>query len=189
MTNETAAPTGLDPKVPSPARIYDYYLGGKDIFAADRTAAEKALSVVPQGQEVAHSNRRFLLRAVRYMAGHGVAQFIDLGAGFPTPPSVHQTAAANLTVRPRVVYVDNDPMVTSHNQALLAESPICCHHRDPRRHPLPRPDLRPPGAVERDRLHPAGRGAVRRRAAFVRHEAPRCIPGLAGRNLEGCSWV
>jgi hypothetical protein len=124
MSNEVAALAGLDPKVPSPARIYDYYLGGKDNFAVDRAAAEKALSVVPQGREVAHSNRRFLIRAVRYMASHGVAQFIDLGAGFPTPPSMHQTAAANLTVRPRVVYVDNDPMVTSHNQALLAESPM-----------------------------------------------------------------
>ena len=109
---------------PVPARIYDYYLGGKDNFAADRAAAEKALSVVPQGRDVAHSNRQFLVRAVRYMASRGVAQFIDLGTGFPSPPSVHQTAAANLTVRPRVVYVDNDPMVTSHNQALLADSPV-----------------------------------------------------------------
>jgi len=110
---------GIDPSVPSPAWIYDYYLGGKDNFAADREAAEKALSVVPQGREVAWSNRRFLIRAVRYMASHGVAQFIDLGTGFPTPPSVHETAAA-LVDGPRVVYVDNDPMVTCHNRALLA---------------------------------------------------------------------
>jgi hypothetical protein len=122
MTDATAAPPGIDPKVPSPARIYDYYLGGKDNFAADRAAAEKALAVVPQGREIARSNRQFLVRAVRYMASQGVAQFIDLGTGFPTPPSVHQTAAANLAVRPRVVYIDNDPMVTSHNQALLAGS-------------------------------------------------------------------
>ena len=61
-------PVGIDTKVPSPARIYDYYLGGKDNFAADRAAAEKALSVVPQGREVARSNRQFLVRAVRYMA-------------------------------------------------------------------------------------------------------------------------
>lgn len=64
--------------------------------------------MVPQGREVARSNRRFLIRAVRYMASHGVAQFIDLGTGFPTPPSVHETAAA-LVDGPRVVYVDNDP--------------------------------------------------------------------------------
>ncbi len=123
MTHDIASPAGIDqgidPGVPSPARIYDYYLGGKDNFAADREAAEKALSVVPQGREVARSNRRFLTRAVRYMASHGVAQFIDLGTGFPTPPSVHETAAA-LVDGPRVVYVDNDPMVTCHNRALLA---------------------------------------------------------------------
>ena len=124
MRSDTAAPAGVDTQVPSPARIYDYYLGGKDNFAADRAAAEKALSVVPQGREVARSNRQFLVRAVRYMASRGITQFIDLGTGFPTPPSVHQTAAANLTVRPRVVYIDNDPMVTSHNQALLTGSPV-----------------------------------------------------------------
>jgi hypothetical protein len=122
MSSAIAASTGLDPRVPSPARIYDYYLGGKDNFAADRAAAEKALSVVPQGREVAWSNRRFLVRAVQHMASQGVAQFIDLGTGFPTSPSVHETAAANLTVRPRIVYIDNDPVVTSHNQALLADS-------------------------------------------------------------------
>lgn len=122
MSNGMTAPTQIDPNVPSPARIYDYYLGGKDNFAADRAAAEKALSVVPQGRDVARSNRRFLVRAVRHMVGQGVSQFIDLGTGFPTPPSVHETAAALLPERPRVVYIDNDPMVTSHNQALLADS-------------------------------------------------------------------
>ena len=121
MSSSTAALPGIDTIIPSPARIYDYYLGGKDNFAADRAAAEKALSVVPQGREVARSNRRFLVRAVRYMASQGVRQFIDLGTGFPTPPSVHETAAA-LMDRPRVAYVDNDPMVTSHNQALLVDS-------------------------------------------------------------------
>jgi len=124
MGTDTAAAAGVNTKVPSPARIYDYYLGGKDNFAADRAAAEKALSVVPQGREVARSNRQFLVRAVQYMASRGVRQFIDLGTGFPTPPSVHQTAAASLAVRPRVVYIDNDPMVTSHNQALLTGSPV-----------------------------------------------------------------
>jgi len=109
----------IDPSIPSPARIYDYYLRGKDNFAADRAVAEKALSAVPQGRDVARSNRRFLVRAVRYMASQGVTQFIDLGTGFPTPPSVHETAAA-IVDRPRVVYIDNDPMVTSHNHALLA---------------------------------------------------------------------
>jgi hypothetical protein len=122
MSNGIALPADVSPHIPSPARIYDYYLGGKDNFAADRTAAEKALSVVPQGRDVARSNRRFLVRTVRYMASRGVSQFIDLGTGFPTPPSVHETAAAVLAGRPQVVYIDNDPMVTSHNRALLADS-------------------------------------------------------------------
>ena len=119
MSNDLVWPAGVDPSIPSPARMYDYYLGGKDSFASDRAAAEKALSVVPQGREVARANRRFLVRAVRHMAGQGVAQFIDLGTGYPTSPSVHETAAA-LVDRPRVVYVDNDAVVTSHNRALLA---------------------------------------------------------------------
>jgi hypothetical protein len=110
--------SGVDPSIPSPARMYDYYLGGKDHFPADRAAAEKALSVVPHGRELARSNRRFLVRAVRHMARHGVAQFIDLGTGYPTSPSVHEAAAA-LVDRPRVVYVDNDALVTAHNRALL----------------------------------------------------------------------
>ena len=79
MSNDLVWPAGVDPSIPSPARMYDYYLGGKDSFASDRAAAEKALSVVPQGREVARANRRFLVRAVRHMAGQGVAQFIDLG--------------------------------------------------------------------------------------------------------------
>src|ERR1700733_7577388 len=122
MRGIAAAPPGVDVKIPAPARIYDYSLGGKDNFAADRVAAEKALSVVPEGREVARSNRRFLVRAVRFMASQGVTQFIDLGTGFPTPPSVHETAAAALKARPRVVYIDNDPMVTTHNQALLDDT-------------------------------------------------------------------
>jgi hypothetical protein len=88
MSDATAAPPEIDPQVPSRERIYDYYLGGKDNFAADRAAAEKALSVLPQGREVARSNLRFLVRAVWYMASQGVAQFIDLGTGFlPHPVS------------------------------------------------------------------------------------------------------
>ena len=72
-------PSEIDVSVPSPARIYDYYLGGKDNYAVDREAAEKALSVVPHGRRVAQANRKFLGRAVKYMARNGVEQFIDLG--------------------------------------------------------------------------------------------------------------
>ena len=109
----------FDPSVPSPARMYDYYLGGKDNFPADREAAEQALSVVPSGRQVARANRQFLVRAVTFMARNGIDQFIDLGTGLPTSPNVHEVARS---VHPdaRVLYVDNDPMVCSHARALLA---------------------------------------------------------------------
>ena len=117
----TPVPPGIDPTIPSPARMYDYYLGGKDNYAADRTAAEKALSVVPHGREIAQANRHFLAHAVVLMADHGVRQFIDLGTGIPTSPAVHELAR---TVQPdaHVLYVGNDRTVTVHNQAILAKS-------------------------------------------------------------------
>jgi hypothetical protein len=109
---------GIDLTIPSPARMYDYYLGGKDNFPVDRAAAKKALSVVPQGRSVAWANRRFLVRAVKYLARNGIRQFIDLGTGIPTKPNVHQVAR-DIEKSARVVYVDNDPVVTVHNRALL----------------------------------------------------------------------
>ncbi len=110
---------GFDPSVPNPARMYDYYLGGKDNFPSDREAAEQALSVVPFGREIARANRQFLARAVTVMARDGISQFIDLGTGLPTWPNVHEVARS---VHPgaQVLYVDNDPMVCAHAQALLA---------------------------------------------------------------------
>lgn len=112
-------PPGIDVRVPSPARMYDFYLGGKDNFPADREAARKALSVVPQGRAVAWANRRFMVRAVKYLARHGVRQFIDLGTGIPTSPNVHEAARA-VVPGTAVVYVDHDPIVTVHSRALLA---------------------------------------------------------------------
>jgi S-adenosyl methyltransferase len=114
-------PPGIDPTVPSPARMYDYYLRGKDNYAVDREAAEKALSVVPLGRKIAQANRYFLSRAVLMMAEVGICQFIDLGTGIPTSPSAHEIAR---TIQPdaRVLYVDNDPVVTAHNRALLTKS-------------------------------------------------------------------
>lgn len=113
--------SSFDITVPSPARMYDYYLGGKENFPADREAAEKALSVVPQGRAIAWANRRFMVRAVRHLARNGISQFIDLGTGIPTSPNVHEVAR---TIIPdaRVVYLDNDPVVTAHNRALLANN-------------------------------------------------------------------
>lgn len=123
------------PQVPHPARIYDYVLGGKDNFEVDRIAAEKAMSVVPDARKVARTNREFLVRVVRAMADSGIDQFIDLGAGFPTSPNVHELARER---RPgaRIVYVDNDPVVVGHNRA-LREGPgvlaIDGDIRDPRK--------------------------------------------------------
>ena len=98
--------------VPSPARIYSYLLGGRDYYAADLPAAGNALSAVPHAESIARANRRFVARAVRYMAGHGIAQFIDLGSGLPARPAVHDVARS-VVPSARVVYVDNDPCVTA----------------------------------------------------------------------------
>ncbi|MBB2910811.1 hypothetical protein FHS43_002074 [Streptosporangium becharense] len=114
-------PLEIDPAVPSVARIYDYLLGGKDNFASDRTAAEKIIELTPNVRDGVRSNRRFLRRAVRFLASTGIRQFLDIGAGLPTQENVHQVA---LGVAPesRVVYVDNDPIVLVHGRALLADN-------------------------------------------------------------------
>jgi hypothetical protein len=119
--DDPSVPLGVDPTVPSPARMYDYYLGGKTNYAVDRQAAEDALAVVPSGRQLARANRFFLMRAVLSMADQGITQFLDLGTGIPTSPSVHQIARA-IHPAARVLYVDNDAVVTVHNRALLATS-------------------------------------------------------------------
>jgi hypothetical protein len=108
-----------DPAQPAAARIYDYLLGGKDNCAVDRAAAEKVLAVAPDQRRLARANRAFAIRAVRVLAEAGIKQFIDLGTGFPTSPSVHE-AARQADPSARVVYVDHDPVVHAHNTALLA---------------------------------------------------------------------
>ena len=113
-------PPKIDPTVPSPARIYDYLLGGKDNFASDRAAAEKVLQLSPNAREVARANRRFLIRAVEYMTQQGIRQFLDIGTGLPTQENVHQVALRHAPDS-RVVYVDNDPIVLVHARALLAD--------------------------------------------------------------------
>jgi hypothetical protein len=109
-----------DTGTPNPARIYDYLLGGKDHFPADRAAAEELLALVPEARAGARENRAFLGRAVRYLAGEaGIRQFLDIGTGMPTQGNVHQVAHA-VAPDARVVYVDNDPVVHVHADALLA---------------------------------------------------------------------
>lgn len=92
---------------------------GKDNFPADREVAERALSVVPQGRELALANRYFLVRAVTHLARQGISQFIDIGTGIPSRPNVHGVARL-VNRRATAAYVDNDPQVTVHNRALLA---------------------------------------------------------------------
>jgi hypothetical protein len=111
---------GLDPAQPAAARIYDYLLGGKDNYEVDRAAAEKVLAVAPDQRRLARANRAFAIRATRELAAAGVSQFLDLGTGFPTSPSVHD-AAHQADPAARVVYVDHDPVVYAHNAALLAD--------------------------------------------------------------------
>jgi O-methyltransferase involved in polyketide biosynthesis len=114
-----AAGRGFDPGKPNPARIYDYLLGGKDNYVADRDAAAQLLTALPDAVHVARANRAFLAAAVRYVASRGIGQYVDIGAGLPTTPNVHESVR---TVVPgaRVAYVDNDPVVVTHARALLA---------------------------------------------------------------------
>ena len=111
---------GNDPGRPAAARIYDYLLGGKDNYAVDRTAAERVLAVAPDQRLLARANRAFAIRAVGALASAGIRQFVDLGTGLPTSPSVHE-AARRADPGTRVVYVDYDPLVHVHNTALLSQ--------------------------------------------------------------------
>ena len=95
---------------PSPAGMYDYFLGGHHYSEADRAAAEEALAIAPEGRFAARENRAFMQRAVRYIARQGVRQFIDIGSGYPTAGPVHEIAAEEAP-DPRVLYVDYDPVV------------------------------------------------------------------------------
>ena len=112
-------PSQIDVSKPSPARMYDYYLGGKDNYEVDRNAVEEMHRVIPELFQTARENRAFLGRAVQYVAGEGIRQFIDLGTGLPTQGNVHEIAQ-QVSRESRVVYVDQDPVVAAHGRALLA---------------------------------------------------------------------
>ncbi len=113
----------FDAGVPNVARIYDYLLGGKDNFAADREAAGELLRHIPDARDACYRNRGFLRRAVRFLAGEaGIRQFIDIGTGLPTQGNVHEVAQ-QVRHDARVVYADYDPVVVKHAEALLATSP------------------------------------------------------------------
>ena len=111
----------LDTTVPNAARIYDYLLGGKNCYAADRAAADEVVRHIPHASAAARQNRRFLGRAVRYLAAEaGIRQFLDIGSGLPTEGSVHE-AAKRADKSCRVVYVDYDVVAVAHAKALLEQ--------------------------------------------------------------------
>ncbi|WP_026116429.1 SAM-dependent methyltransferase [Nocardiopsis valliformis] len=114
-------PPHIDMDTPSIARMYDYLLGGKDNFAADRDACEVLAAGIPELVSFARDNRAFLGRAVEYVSGRGVEQFLDLGAGLPTGENTHQVAQ-RANPGARVLYVDHDPIVLAHGRALVADS-------------------------------------------------------------------
>ena len=164
----------VDTTVAHSARRYDYWLGGKDNFAADRESGDAIAAAFPTVRTAVIENRRFVRRATAFLAGHaGIRQFLDIGTGIPTSPNVHEIAQG-ITPASRVVYVDNDPIVLAHARALLASSPqgatayIDADVRDPDKiigNRRAAGDLRllPPGGAHAGRdpaLHP-GRGTTR----------------------------
>ena len=119
ITPHVGPPAVIDTGVAHNARIYDYWLGGKDNFAADREAGDRALEANPRILRGVRANRRFLACAVRYLAGEaGIRQFLDVGTGLPAMDNTHEVAQA-VAPDARVVYVDNDPIVLAHARALL----------------------------------------------------------------------
>jgi S-adenosyl methyltransferase len=105
-----------------PARRYNYWLGGKDHFAADRASGDAIEAVLPSIRLMAIENRMFLGRAVRYVAGQGIRQYLDIGTGIPAPGNTHEIAQS-VDPTARTVYVDNDPIVLAHARALLTSTP------------------------------------------------------------------
>jgi hypothetical protein len=112
--NPERAPAGIDTSLPHSARMYDFWLGGKDNFAADRELGAAFAAAIPDIRTMAQENRAFMRRVAAYLHGQGIRQFLDIGTGIPTEPNVHDVAPGA-----RVVYVDNDPIVLVHARALM----------------------------------------------------------------------
>ncbi|TDD72776.1 hypothetical protein E1293_32505 [Actinomadura darangshiensis] len=121
MSDIEQAPPGVDTTVPSPARMYDYILGGTENYEVDRTAAEAVRANMPDLEDAAWANRGFLQRSVRWLAQQGIRQFVDVGAGLPTRNNTHDAAQA-VAPDARILYADNDAMVAAHAQTLLEGS-------------------------------------------------------------------
>jgi O-methyltransferase involved in polyketide biosynthesis len=113
----------IDSSVPHSARVWNYWLGGKDNYPVDRTIGDQVMAMFPDITRLARADRAFLGRAVRYLVGEaGIRQFLDIGTGLPTANNTHQVAQA-IAPESRVVYVDNDPLVLVHARALLTSTP------------------------------------------------------------------
>lgn len=120
---DDSAKTGIDTTVPHSARIWNYWLGGKDNYAVDRAAGDQFSAIFPRIVDIARADRAFLGRLVRFLAGEaGVRQFLDVGTGLPTKDNTHEVAQ-RVAPESRIVYVDNDPLVLVHARALLTSSP------------------------------------------------------------------
>ena len=123
MLGRVGKPPRIDTSVPHPARVYDYWLGGRDNFEADRLAGQAAIEIFPKTVESARSCRSYLARVVRFLATEaGIRQFLDIGTGLPSGANVHEVAQQAAPAS-RIVYVDNDPIVLVHAKALLDSSP------------------------------------------------------------------
>ena len=136
LSGGAAQPLKIDTSKPHPARMYDYFLGGKDNYEVDQEAAEQFIKAAPEVREAVRANRHFLHRAVRHVVAEcGIRQILDIGTGLPTEPNVHQTARA-IAPETRVAYVDNDPIVSAHSMSLLDDdtntSVVLADLRDPR---------------------------------------------------------
>jgi SAM-dependent methyltransferase len=122
MEQPSWVPPGLDTSRPSPARVYDYYLGGFHNFSADREMARRALTLWPELPTIMRANRAFLRRAVTHLTDAGVRQFLDIGSGIPTADNVH-TVAQEVAPDAKVVYVDVDPVAVEQSRAILGDDP------------------------------------------------------------------
>jgi hypothetical protein len=118
VTDKGFPPDEIDTGKPHPARMYDYFLGGRDNYEVDRAAAERVIGLIPEIRPSARANRGFLQRATRFVADAGIRQIIDIGTGIPTSPNTHEIAQS-VSPDVRVAYIDNDPIVAAHADARL----------------------------------------------------------------------
>ncbi|MFC9999823.1 SAM-dependent methyltransferase [Nocardia sp. NPDC127526] len=121
LHNAAPLPTEIDTTIPHEARVYDYWLGGKDHYPADRALGDLIAGHIPTIKTMARANRAFLARSVRHLVGAGVTQFLDIGTGIPTAGNTHEVAQ-QLAPEANVVYVDKDPIVLAHARALMSST-------------------------------------------------------------------